>query len=86
MTRVILDKKDLDELELVRKRITINPQVCGGKPVIRGTRITVEFILELLSSGMTPEEIAQEYGISKEDVIAAIMYAKFLVRGIEVIT
>ncbi len=86
MTRVILDKKDLDELELVRKRITIDPQVCGGKPVIRGTRITVEFILELLSSGMTPEEIAQEYGISKEDVIAAIMYAKFLVRGIEVIT
>ena len=86
MTRIILDKKDLDELELVRKRITIDPQVCGGKPVIRGTRITVDFILELLSSGMKLEEIAREYDISKEDIIAAIAYAKFLVRGIEIIT
>ncbi len=56
-------------------RITIDPRVMAGKPVIKGTRITVELILELLASGMKPEEIAEEYQISIEDIRAALLYA-----------
>jgi len=57
------------------ERIVVDPKVMGGKPVIRGTRITVDLILELLASGMTPEEIAEDYEISIEDVRAALLYA-----------
>jgi len=57
------------------KRITVDPKVMGGKPVIRGTRITVNLILELLASGMTQEEIAEDYRISIEDIRAALLYA-----------
>ena len=47
----------------------------AGKPVIRGTRVTVDLILELLAAGMGPEEVAEDYGISVEDVRAALLYA-----------
>jgi len=58
------------------KRIETNPQVMLGKPVIRGTRLTVEIILEKLSSGMTPEEIQMEYPfIEADDIRAALLYA-----------
>jgi len=57
------------------KRIVVDPKVMSGKPVIRGTRITVDLILELLASGMAPEEIAKDYKISIEDVRAALLYA-----------
>jgi len=56
-------------------RITVDPRVMAGKPVIKGTRITVELILELLASGMKPEEIAEDYQISIEDIRAALLYA-----------
>lgn len=62
-------------LEELLDRITINPRVMAGKPVIRGTRITVDIILELLAMGMKPEEIAEDYKISVEDVRAALLYA-----------
>jgi len=62
----------LDEL---LRRIVVDPRIMAGKPVIRGTRITVDTILELLASGMSPEEIAEDYGISVEDVRAALLYA-----------
>ncbi|WP_456487385.1 DUF433 domain-containing protein [Candidatus Alkanophaga liquidiphilum] len=56
--------------------IEIDPEVCGGKPVIKGTRITVEFILELLANGWRDEEILENYPqLSKEDVLEAISYA-----------
>jgi len=57
------------------ERVTVDPKVMSGKPVIRGTRITVDLILELLVSGMTPEEIAEDYKISVEDIRAALLYA-----------
>ena len=58
------------------QRIETNPQVMLGKPVIRGTRLTVEIILEKLSSGMTPEEIQMEYPfIQADDIRAALLYA-----------
>ena len=69
------------------KRIEINPKILGGKPILRGTRISVEFILELLSSGMSSEEIIKEYPhLSKEDILAAIHYATNVVKHEEIIS
>jgi len=58
------------------ERIAISPKVMAGKPVIRGTRLTVEFILNLLAHGATPETIMAEYkGLTKEDIQACILFA-----------
>ncbi len=58
------------------ERITIKPDVCHGKPTIRGLRYPVEMILELLSSGMTPEEILADYeDLEREDILAALSFA-----------
>ncbi len=57
-------------------RIIVDPEILAGKPVIKGTRISVEFVLELLSSGMSIEELLQEYPhLSREDVLASLKYA-----------
>lgn len=62
--------------EHLLERITINPKVMVGKPVIRGTRLTVEYILNLLAHGATPEEILQEYqGLTYEDIQACLLFA-----------
>ena len=59
-----------------RDRITINPQQRGGKPCIRGMRITVYDILEYLASGMSPEEILRDFPyLEREDITASLMYA-----------
>lgn len=59
------------------ERITIDPKVMLGKPVIRGTRLTVEFILNLLAHDMTKEDILQEYaGLAAEDIQACLLFAK----------
>ena len=58
------------------KRITIAPEICHGKPCIRGLRYPVEMILELLSAGMTPEEILADYDdLKPEDIRAALLFA-----------
>ena len=58
------------------ERITMNPQVMVGKPVIRGTRLTVEYILNLLAHGSTVTEILDEYdGLTAEDVQACLLFA-----------
>lgn len=58
------------------KRITANPRIFGGKPIIRGTRISVEFILELLASGATEPEILQDYPhLKPNDIMACLQYA-----------
>jgi uncharacterized protein (DUF433 family) len=58
------------------ERITINPKVIVGKPVIRGTRLTVEYILNLLAHGATTAEIIHEYkGLTQEDVRACVLFA-----------
>lgn len=62
-------------MEELLERIVVDPRIMAGKPVIRGTRITVDLILELLAAGMKPEEIAKDYRISVEDVRAALLYA-----------
>jgi uncharacterized protein (DUF433 family) len=64
------------------KRIEINPKVMVGKPVIRGTRLTAEFILELLAHGSTIQEILNEYkGITGEDIQACLLFAGKSLEG-----
>ena len=62
-------------------RITINPAVCHGKPCIRGLRYPVETLLELLSSGMTFDEILADYeDLERDDLLAALAFAARLAR------
>jgi len=67
------------------KRIVVDPKVMAGKPVIKGTRIAVDMILDLLAVGMKPEEIAEDYSISLEDIRAALFYAAKILGREEVI-
>jgi uncharacterized protein (DUF433 family) len=58
------------------EKIIVNPKILGGKPVIRGTRITVEFILELLASDVSEKEILEDYPhLTKDDIHACLKYA-----------
>ena len=66
------------------ERIVINPKIMHGKPVIKGTRVPVDVILGSLVGGMNYEEIEKEYGVKREDIIAAIEYAAKFVMGEEV--
>lgn len=66
---------------MLLQRITIDWNICHGKPCIRGLRYPVELILELLSSGMTTEEILEDYeDLEKEDILAALAYATKLTQ------
>jgi uncharacterized protein (DUF433 family) len=57
------------------ERISIDPAVCGGKPCIRGTRIWVSLILDLLASGMSDAQVLAEYPqLGRDDILAAIAY------------
>jgi uncharacterized protein (DUF433 family) len=63
------------------ERITIDPEICHGKPCVRGLRYPVEFILELLSSGMTTEQILEDYeDLEREDILAVLAFAARLSR------
>jgi len=67
-------------------KIIANPEVMLGKPVIKGTRITVELILRKLSDGMTVDQMIVSYPhLSKEDVYAALTYASDLIANEEII-
>lgn len=58
-------------------RISASPDVLGGKPVIAGTRLSVEYVLNLLGHGSTVEEVIAEYrGLVPEDVLACVLFAK----------
>ena len=63
-------------------RITINPEICHGKPCIRGMRWPVDVILDLLSSEMSVEDILSDHAeLEREDIIASLQYAKLLASG-----
>lgn len=66
------------------QRIEINPHILVGKPVIKGTRISVELILEELACGATHEYLTREYDITEEDIQAALLYARDSVAGEQV--
>ena len=58
------------------ERITFDPRIMVGKPVIKGTRLTVEYILNLLAHGATVAEILEEYdGLTQEDIQACLLFA-----------
>lgn len=64
-----------------RDRITIDPAICHGKPTVRGLRYPVEMILDLLSSGMSQEDILGDYpDLEREDILAVLEYAARLSR------
>lgn len=68
------------------ERISSNPKIFGGKPCIKGTRITVSMVLELLEDGLSFDEITRDYypHITKEDIQACLEYAKAIIEGEEV--
>lgn len=65
-------------------KVIVDEKIRHGKPIIEGTRITVDEVLDMLEAGMTYEEIEKEYGLTKEQILAVIKYASSLVRGEEV--
>ena len=61
------------------ERIVVDPEVLAGKPVIQGTRLAVEFILELLAAGQSENELLADYpGPTREDILACLSYASYL--------
>ena len=65
----------MTDAELLQ-RVVVDPKIMVGKPVIRGTRLTVDFILNLLAHGATEQEILDEYqGLTAEDIQACILFA-----------
>ncbi len=63
-------------------RITFDPEICHGRPIIRGMRWSVEVILDLLSAGMTEEEILNDHlELEKEDFLASIQFARRIISG-----
>jgi uncharacterized protein (DUF433 family) len=62
-----------------RERIVIDPEILAGKPVVRGTRLAVEFILELLAAGQSEAAILANYpGLARDDILACLAYARYL--------
>ena len=63
-------------------RITIDPEICHGKPCIRGMRWPVEVIIDMLGSGMTIEEILEDHKeLEREDILASLNFAKLYLSG-----
>jgi uncharacterized protein (DUF433 family) len=60
----------------LQDRITVDERVVAGKAAIRGTRLTVEFVLGLLAAGWSQTDIIREYIITKEDILACLEYAR----------
>jgi uncharacterized protein (DUF433 family) len=68
-------------MDALLTRITIDPLVCHGKPCVRGLRYPVEVLLELLSSGMTHDEVLADYeDLERDDLLAVLAYAARLAR------
>ena len=73
-------KDEADHEEEVLRRITVDPQIFGGKPIIRGRRLTVEHVLGMLAAGDRPETILAGYPwLEPEDIQACLVYARRLV-------
>jgi uncharacterized protein (DUF433 family) len=74
----MMDHTDEEKIgmQTLAERITLDPAICHGKPTIRGLRYPVEMILELLSAGMSSEDILADYeDLEREDILAALAYA-----------
>jgi uncharacterized protein (DUF433 family) len=63
-------------MEALRDRIELNPAILAGKPIIKGTRLSVQFIVGLLAHGETPQSIIEEYSyINEQDIKACLLFA-----------
>ena len=68
-------------MQFVSERITIDEKICGGKPTIRGKRITVQTVLEFLSAGETVDEVLNQYpSLEREDIKACLEFATDLMN------
>ncbi len=83
LRRVRLDGFLEIAMKSLKRRIVSNPKILVGKPTVAGTRISVELILNLLSSGWTYEEIIKNYQIKKEDILAALDFAGQTLKDIQ---
>ena len=64
---------------LLSERIVVDPEILAGKPAVRGTRLAVEFILELLAAGQSENDLLTNYpGLTREDILACLSYASYL--------
>ncbi|MBA3425209.1 MAG: DUF433 domain-containing protein [Rubrobacter sp.] len=69
------------ERDELLERISIDPRICFGKPCIRGHRVWVSLVLDLLSSGLSVEEVLEEYPqLSREDILACVAYGAEMSR------
>lgn len=68
------------KLRSMNDRIVIDPRICHGKPVIRGTRMPVSLVVGSLAGGMSFEEVEREYGLTRDDIRAALKFAGELVE------
>jgi len=73
-------------MKKIKTRIAVNPKVLSGKPVVKGTRISVEFILNLLASGWTYNQITKDYRIKKGDILAALDFAGQTLKDVQSVT
>ena len=63
-------------------RITLNPDILAGKPILRGTRISVEFIIGLMADGWTETDILANYpGLTRDDITACLVYARDILQS-----
>jgi uncharacterized protein (DUF433 family) len=75
-------QEDPQAMNPLLSRISVDPNICFGKPCIRGTRIWVSLLLDFLASGMTMEQILGEYPhLTRDDIPAAIAYGAEMSRG-----
>lgn len=82
MSAKLSDDQMVDDLE----RIAVNTEILGGKPVVKGTRIPVYLILELLASGMSEEDVLKEYpSLKVNDIRACLSYASKILLQEEII-
>jgi uncharacterized protein (DUF433 family) len=66
-------------------RITVDQGIAFGKPVIRGTRVPVAFVIAKLAGGMSQSEVSAEYGLEEQDILAALAYAAGLLNDEQVL-
>ena len=73
----------MQKKEILIDRIVVDPTILVGKPIIKGTRLAVEHVLDLLGEGMSAEEIMQEHTqLKNEDILACILFARKLLSDI----
>ena len=79
MSGDLMQHRRYDGLMHWPERIVVDPEILAGKPVIRGNRMAVEFILELLAGGQSESDILSNYpGLTREDILACLSYASYL--------